>query len=183
VTCYKTGKTPHHKQIRNCLHHGQNLDFYVTDQLMIRYSPLVTYPCSFDVEISIQQLNRYRSSRIDHAQAGSSTLRSNIHILINFISRAVIAQSVWYWAATGQTIAVLWFDSQRGLGIFLFTTASRTALGPTQPPIQWVLGSLSLGIKRPGRAADHSRPSSAEVKECVELYLHSPIRLHGMVLS
>jgi hypothetical protein len=39
------------------------------------------------------------------------------------------------------------------------------------------------GIKRPGREADHSHPSSAEVKEYVELYLHSPIRLHGVVLS
>jgi hypothetical protein len=51
-----------------------------------------------------------------------------------------------------------------GLGIFLFTTASRTALGFTQPPIQWVPGVLSLGVKRPGREADHSHPSSAEVK-------------------
>jgi hypothetical protein len=33
-----------------------------------------------------------------------------------------------------------------------------------------------------GREADHSPPSSAEVKEWVELYLHSPIRLHGVVL-
>jgi hypothetical protein len=31
-----------------------------------------------------------------------------------------------------------------------------------------------VGIKRPGREADRSPPSSAEVKECVELYLHSP---------
>jgi hypothetical protein len=31
--------------------------------------------------------------------------------------------------ATGWTIEVLGFDSRRGLGIFLFTTASRTALG------------------------------------------------------
>jgi hypothetical protein len=31
-----------------------------------------------------------------------------------------------------------------------------------------------VGVKRPGREADHSHPSSAEVKECVELYLHSP---------
>jgi hypothetical protein len=30
------------------------------------------------------------------------------------------------------------------------------------------------GVKRPGREADHSPPSSAEVKECVELYLHLP---------
>jgi hypothetical protein len=41
-------------------------------------------------------------------------------------------------------------------------------------PIQWVAGALSLGAKRPGRETDHSPPSSAEVKEWVELYLHSP---------
>jgi hypothetical protein len=34
--------------------------------------------------------------------------------------------------------------------------------------------SYPLGVKRPGRQADHSPPSSAEVKECVELQLHSP---------
>jgi hypothetical protein len=71
-------------------------------------------------------------------------------------------------------IGVLGFESRRGLGIFLFTTASRTALGPTQLPIQWVPGALSLGVKRPGREADHSPPSTSEVKESVELYLHSP---------
>jgi hypothetical protein len=35
-------------------------------------------------------------------------------------------------------------------------------------------GALSLGVKRPGRKADHSPPSSAEVKECVDLYFHDP---------
>jgi hypothetical protein len=35
-------------------------------------------------------------------------------------------------------------------------------------------GLFPWGVKRPGREADHSPPSSAEVKECVELYLHSP---------
>jgi hypothetical protein len=38
------------------------------------------------------------------------------------------------------------------------------ALGPTHSPIQWVPGALSLGVKRPGREADHSPPSSGEVK-------------------
>jgi hypothetical protein len=61
-------------------------------------------------------------------------------------------------------MGVLGFDSRRGLGIFFFTTASRTALGPTQAPIQWVPRALSLGIKRVGREADHSLPFSAEVK-------------------
>jgi hypothetical protein len=74
----------------------------------------------------------------------------------------------------GWTIGVLGFDSRRGLGIFLFTTASRSALGPTQPPIQWVVEPLSAGIKRPGREADHSPQSSAEIEEWVELYLHFP---------
>jgi hypothetical protein len=83
--------------------------------------------------------------------------------------RAVTAQSVQRWA-TGWTIGVLGFDFRRGLGIFLFTNASRMALGPTQPPIQWVPGAPSLGGKAAGA---RSWPSSAEAKECVELYLHS----------
>jgi hypothetical protein len=48
--------------------------------------------------------------------------------------------------------------------IFLYSTASRPALGPTQPPIQWVPGSLSPGLRRQGRKAGRSAPSSAEVK-------------------
>jgi hypothetical protein len=74
------------------------------------------------------------------------------------------------------------FESWQGPGIFLFTIVSRPALWLTQPPIQWVRGTLSLGVKRPGCGADHSPPSSAEVKNewsCSP----SPICLHGMVLS
>jgi hypothetical protein len=40
-------------------------------------------------------------------------------------------------------IGVLGFESLRGLGVFLFTTASRTALGPTQPPIQFYRGKAA----------------------------------------
>jgi hypothetical protein len=61
-------------------------------------------------------------------------------------------------------IGVLGFDFRQRLEIFLFTTASRTALEPTQPPIQWVPGALSRGVKQLGREADHSPPSSVEVK-------------------
>jgi hypothetical protein len=85
--------------------------------------------------------------------------------------------------ATSCMVGVLGFDSRRGLGIFLFTTASRADLGPTQPPIQWVTGDLSLGLKRSGREANLSPPSSAEIEECVELHFHPTIRLHDVVLS
>jgi hypothetical protein len=87
----------------------------------------------------------------------------------------------WYSTGLRAGWSGVWVPA--GLGIFLFTTSSWQALGLSQPPIQWLPGALSLGVKRSVREADHSPPSSAEVEECVELYLHSPIRLYGMVLS
>jgi hypothetical protein len=66
---------------------------------------------------------------------------------------------------------------------FLFFTSSRPALGSIQSPTQWVPRTLSPRVKRPGREADHSPPTSAEVKKNMDLYIHSPIRLHGVVLN
>jgi hypothetical protein len=40
------------------------------------------------------------------------------------------------------------FDSRRGQRIFPLASVSRPALGPTQPPVQWVPGVLSPGVKR-----------------------------------
>jgi hypothetical protein len=59
----------------------------------------------------------------------------------------------------------------------------RQALGPTQPPIQWVPGALSLGVKRPGSETDHSPLSSSDVKNACNYTSTTPIRLHGVVLS
>jgi hypothetical protein len=73
-------------------------------------------------------------------------------------------------------------ESLQGLGIFLVARASRLALGPTQPPIQWVPGARSLGVKRPGREADQSPPSSAEDKNSWSYTSTLPIR-HGVVLN
>jgi hypothetical protein len=102
----------------------------------------------------------FRSSRLHHSLISACKCKEIItHLLDDFAYL---------------TIGVLGFDSRLGLGIFLFTTAYRTALGPTQPPIQWVPGVLSLGVKRPEREADHSSPSSAKPNEWVELYVHSP---------
>jgi hypothetical protein len=73
-------------------------------------------------------------------------------------------------------------DSQRGLEIFLIFTASRPALRPTQPPIQWVPVALSPAVKLRGREADHSPPSSAEVKNAWRC-ASTPIHLLVVVLS
>jgi hypothetical protein len=55
----------------------------------------------------------------------------------------------------------------------LFSMLSRPALGPTQPPIQWVPGALSPGLMRPGREAVHLTPTSAEVKK-MWMYTFTP---------
>jgi hypothetical protein len=52
----------------------------------------------------------------------------------------------------------------RGERIFPVASVSRSALGPTQPPVQWVLGVLSPGLKRGwGVTLITHPPSSAEV--------------------
>ena len=44
-----------------------------------------------------------------------------------------------------------------------FLHLSRLALGPVQPPTQWV----------PGHGIDHPHPTSTKIKEGVQLYLYS----------
>jgi hypothetical protein len=61
----------------------------------------------------------------------------------------------------GWTTQELEFSYLQGQEIFLFCRISRLALGHTRP-IQWLLGSIALGIKQEGHDADHSPPSRAE---------------------
>jgi hypothetical protein len=70
--------------------------------------------------------------------------------------------------ATDWTTGVL-FSVGAGI-ILLFSTVSRPALGPTQPPIQWVPGVLSPGVRRPGRETNH-------------FHLVPRLKLHGTIPS
>jgi hypothetical protein len=68
-------------------------------------------------------------------------------------------------------------------GFFLFTTVSRLALGPTQPPIQCVAGLCSPDVKWLRYNADHSPPSSVKVKNAWRYTSIPPILLHGVMLN
>jgi hypothetical protein len=69
----------------------------------------------------------------------------------------------------------------RDKNIFLYSTAFRPALGPTQRPIQSVPVVLTLGVKRRGvKLISHLH--LVLTSRMMELYLHSPICLHGVVL-
>jgi len=54
-----------------------------------------------------------------------------------------------------------------------FTATVQT--GPGAHPASYTMGTGSFqGVKRPECGADHPPPSSAEIKEKVELYVYSP---------
>jgi hypothetical protein len=83
-------------------------------------------------------------------------------LCIRFVSRA-----------SSVPVAVAYGLDNRGTGVrfsaeardIFYSTASRPPLGPTQPPIQWVLEALTPRVKRRGREADHSPAFSAAVKD------------------
>jgi len=54
--------------------------------------------------------------------------------------------------------------------------------GPGTHPASYTMGTGSFpGAKRPGRDVDHPTPSSAQVKERVELYLYSNLGLRDLL--
>jgi hypothetical protein len=70
--------------------------------------------------------------------------------------------------------------SDRGRGFFL-VSASRPALGPTQPPVQWVPGVLSPGIKRGRGVMLTTHPHLVPRLRMSRSYTSShPICLHSM---
>jgi hypothetical protein len=113
------------------------------------------------------------------------------HIVLDFIILIILdrepGSSVSIVSAYRLDDRAIGVDPRLGQRIFPLTSVSRPALRPTQPPVQWVPGVPSPGVKaRPGRDTDHSAPSSAEVKNKYELYLLSsqeaPWRVAGLLL-
>jgi len=72
------------------------------------------------------------------------------------------------------------FDSRHGL-VFLLATTSRLVLGPSQPPIQGTPWSFIREQNGRGVKLTIHLHLAPRLK-CLELYFHSPIRLHGVVI-
>jgi hypothetical protein len=99
---------------------------------------------------------------------------SNIKMINNY---NCVGAELAQWYSAGLRADDRGFEFRLGLGNFLLTTAvSRPNLGPTQPPIQWVAGTFSVGLNRSGREADHSPPRS---KNAWSYNSTPPIWLHG----
>jgi hypothetical protein len=62
----------------------------------------------------------------------------------------------------------------RGKRIFSLTSVSRPALGPTQPPVQWVPGVLSPGVKRDGGVTLTTHPHLVPRSRLSRSYISSP---------
>lgn len=91
----------------------------------------------------------------------------------------------------------LWFDSQEGQELFLFSKVTTPALEPTHPPIQCAPGALSLEIIEPRHQAEHSLLSNANIQNewnytstsmmpyalMVGVHLHLPLLLSVEIIN
>jgi hypothetical protein len=135
------------------------------------------------------------------AQSNHTTDNHNKHLTRTSSSQIIILQQTIYHryllreilgyesqvAQSAQCVATGWttgrssFDPRQRQEIFPVGSVSRPTLGPTQPPVQWVPGILSPGVKR-GRGVTltthpHLVPKSRMKKNCTS----SPLkRLRGV---
>jgi hypothetical protein len=63
---------------------------------------------------------------------------------------------------------------------FFYVVQTGSGAHPTSYPMG--TGGPFPEVKRQGHEADHSPPTSAEVKK-MWIYIHTPIRLHGVMLN
>jgi len=88
---------------------------------------------------------------------------------VTFAFHSVVGIATYY-GLDGQEIESQW--------VWDFPFLSRPALGPTQPPIQWI--PCFSRVQSGQGLFWHPPRSSAEDKESVEQYIHSPPGLRGL---
>jgi len=69
---------------------------------------------------------------------GATDLSNQHSAAIPFVFAAVMTRDSSVSFMTELPAGRPWFDFQQEQGLFLFVTAFRPTLGPTQPPVQWL---------------------------------------------
>jgi hypothetical protein len=101
-----------------------------------------------------------------------------------FITSAVAAfMTVRLWTANLTTEESGFDYSNSGSRDFSFAITPRLTLGLTQPPTHWVPGTLSPGVNRLRRQADHSLLVSAEVASACSLLIYSYVFIAQYVIQ
>jgi hypothetical protein len=120
--------------------------------------------------------------------AGVSSLRDDVltaerNKLGNFMPLLLISEPYYCrrhsdWLLAGRSTGGS--SSLCRVKYFLFSTSSREALELIQPPIWWATGTFSKGLKLPGREADNSPETSADMKKTS---VYNSIRLYDVMLN
>jgi hypothetical protein len=80
-----------------------------------------------------------------------------------------------------QGLATSWTARGSNLSGGEFSTPVQTGPGTHPASCTMGMGSLSQGLKRPGRGVKHQPLSSVKVKERVDLRLYFPLGLYGLL--
>jgi hypothetical protein len=113
-------------------------------------------PCAVrNIELYLQNFQL-----VDSSEHQSTTLWLSVRFHTTFIRKRAdeVLDISTPQNKNGTSLATDWttkasnFESRWGQE-FLFLHVVQTGYGPTQPPVQWVLGDISLGVKQPGREA------------------------------
>jgi hypothetical protein len=89
----------------------------------------------------------------------------NLKAIILFLLHIFGSRNSAVGVATGYGLDDRGVEFRFPVGSRIFFTSSRSPLDPTQSSSKMVPGDLSLGVKRQSREADHSSPTSAEIKK------------------
>jgi hypothetical protein len=128
----------------------------LVDNLPSRYLDFVAQSYAFD---SVQRRERKQRNKVtSQVLLWIDVVATELFILSQLCLRVhkrtavesiavSMVRSLFFLSKTAhKKYVVTGFDSRWRLGIFLCDTMSRPAQGPKQPPIQWVLGALCLGV-------------------------------------
>jgi hypothetical protein len=131
------------------------------------------------------QVNRKKNRPISVVKVTKAVLSHEFSAYFSFVQCVIqflqcfssevsrVAQSV-QCLATGWTTGRSRIDPRQGQRIFPLASMSRPALGPTQPPVQWVPGVLSPGVKRGRGVTLTTHPYLVPVTWMSRSYTFSP---------